>query len=92
MGKGEPTLEAVTVTVSGKHDSGRSTLANLIKMMLEESGYKHVSFADTEPLPQDAKDRFPERFDRNRTLRAVNIRVVLDDVATAPATKRYVEG
>lgn len=79
MGKNEPTLEPVTVTISGKHDSGRSTLANLIKMHLEENDYAHVSVEDTKPLSQDSKDRFPNRFDRNRNLRAVNIRVVTEE-------------
>lgn len=72
-----PTLEPVTVTIVGKHDTGKSTLANLIKMSLEEYGYKHVVVHDIEPLPQDSKDRFPERFDRNRVLRQVDIHVKL---------------
>lgn len=79
MGKNQPTLDPVTVTVSGPHDSGRSTLANLIKMMLEETGYEHIAVEDTKPIPQDSKDRFPERFDRNRNLRAVRIRVVTEE-------------
>lgn len=78
MGKNQPTLEPVTVTVSGKHDSGRTTLANLIKMMLEENGYKHVTLNDVAPLPREEKDNFPERFERNKVLRAVDIRVVLE--------------
>jgi uridine kinase len=77
MGKNEPTLKAVSITISGDHDSGKTTLANLVKMCLEENGYKHISLKDVEPLPHDEKDRFPERFDRNRNLRAVDIRVLL---------------
>jgi len=72
-----PTFPAVTVTIEGPHDSGRTTLANLIKMHLEESGYSHVGVQDTVPLPSDDKPRFPERFDRNRALRPVNIVVKL---------------
>jgi len=78
MGKNEPTLDPVTVTISGGHDCGKTTLANLIKMSLEESGYRFVNLKDIEPLPQEEKDRFPERFHRNRSLRAVNIHVVLE--------------
>jgi hypothetical protein len=48
-----------------------------IKMHLEESGYDHVSIEDMAPLPTDQKPRFPERFDRNRALRPVQIRVKL---------------
>lgn len=72
-----PTFPAVTVTIEGPHDAGKTTLANLIKMHLEESGYDHVSVEDTKPLDRDAKPSFPERFDRNRALRPVNIRVKL---------------
>jgi|HubBroStandDraft_5_1064220.scaffolds.fasta_scaffold142073_3 hypothetical protein len=79
MGKNEPTLDPVTVTISGKHDSGKTTLANLIKEFLKENDYRFVAIEDTSPLPADEKDRFSERFSRNRDLRAVNIRVVLEE-------------
>lgn len=72
-----PTFPAVTITIEGPHDSGRTTLANLVKMHLEESGYDHVSVQDMAPLPSDNKPSFPERFDRNRALRPVNIVVKL---------------
>ena len=72
-----PTLPTVTITIEGEHDSGKTTLANLIKMMLEENDYAHVSVVDTPPLPEVEKDRFPNRFDRNRALRPVAIRVRL---------------
>ena len=74
---GRPTFPAVTITIEGPHDSGKTTLANLVKMHLEESGYEHITVEDTKPLPTDQKPRFPERFDRNRALRPVNIRVKL---------------
>lgn len=83
MGKNEPTLSPVTIMISGEHDSGRTTLANLIKGFLEENEYRHVSLKDVEPLPADEKDRFSERFTRNRYLRAVNIYVVLAEVGPA---------
>lgn len=70
-----PKFEPVTVTIKGPHNSGRTTLANLIKMMLEENSYKNVVMNDTSPLPTDEKDRFAERFDRNRALRTVQIHV-----------------
>ncbi len=70
-----PTFEPVTVTIKGPHNSGRTTLASLIKMMLEENSYKDVVLIDTPPLSADEKDRFPERFDRNRALRPVRISV-----------------
>lgn len=72
-----PTFPAVTVTIEGPHDSGKTTLANLIKMHLEESGYDHVTIEDTPPLPSNAKPSFPDRFDRNRALRPVKISVKL---------------
>lgn len=72
-----PTFPAVTITIEGPHDSGKTTLANLIKMMLEENNYSHVTLNDVEPLPVDSKARFPDRFERNRALRPVNICVKL---------------
>lgn len=72
-----PTFPAVTVTIEGPHDAGKTTLANLIKMHLEESGYAHLTLQDTAPLSSEEKPRFPERFDRNRALRPVNIVVKL---------------
>ena len=71
------TLPPVTITIEGGHDSGKTTLANLIKMMLEENDYSHVTLVDVEPLPAEQKDRFSERFHRNRALRPINIQVRL---------------
>lgn len=70
-------LEPITVTIKGKHDTGKSTLANLIKMSLEEMGYDHVSVEDVKPLPQEDKFSFQERFVRNRQRRPVKIKVEL---------------
>ena len=72
-------LDPVTVTIRGKHDSGKTTLASLFKMFLEENGYKHIELVDVEPLPQELKDRFINRFMRNRQIRPVKIRVELEE-------------
>lgn len=72
-----PTLPPITVTIEGEHDSGKTTLANLLKEMLEENAYAHVTVEDSPPLPAERKDRFSNRFDRNRALRPVHIRVRL---------------
>jgi hypothetical protein len=71
-------LDPVTVVVRGKHNTGKTTLANLIKMFLEENGYRHVEVKDVEPLPQEQKDAFWNRFTRNRDLRPINIKVELE--------------
>lgn len=72
-----PLLEPVIITIKGKHDTGKSTLGNLIKMALEEYGYDHVSIEDIKPLPQEQKFGFQERFIRNRQQRPVQIKVEL---------------
>lgn len=59
-------LEPVTITISGPHDTGRTTLAVLFKNFLEESGYRHAQLKDTEPLDRDQKSPFPARWARNR--------------------------
>lgn len=38
-----------------------------------------IRITSREPLGRDAKPSFPERFDRNRALRPVNIRVKLKE-------------
>lgn len=70
-------LDGLTVIIKGKHDTGKSTLANLLKMYLEENGYKHVTVQDLPPLPQEQKAAFYDRFSRNRDLRPVTIKVEL---------------
>jgi adenylylsulfate kinase-like enzyme len=71
-------LDPVVIIIKGKHNTGKTSLANIIKGALQESGYRHVELKDTAPLPYDEKDRFEERFERNRELRAVSIRVELE--------------
>ena len=72
-------MDPITITVCGKHDSGKTTVANFIKMFLEENGYKKVRLSDVPPLPIDQKPDFMLRFDRNRNLRPVNIVVSLEE-------------
>jgi Flp pilus assembly CpaF family ATPase len=72
-----PTLDALQIIVRGRHDSGKTTVANLIKMFLEENGYRLVSLVDAAPLPQEEKADFMSRFARNRDLRPVSITVEL---------------
>jgi Flp pilus assembly CpaF family ATPase len=72
-------LDPVTVIIRGKHDTGKTTLANLLKMFLEENGYRHVVVKDIEPLSQEQKAPFWDRFTRNRDLREVNIHIELEE-------------
>ncbi len=58
---------SVTIIVRGKHDTGRTTIASLFRMFLEENGYRDVTVADTEPLSHERKADFTERFKRNRS-------------------------
>jgi Flp pilus assembly CpaF family ATPase len=73
-----PNLEPLKIIVRGKHDTGRTTVASLIKMFLEENGFRRVTVKDTEPLPAEEKDRFMNRFMRNRE-RPVHIIVELEE-------------
>lgn len=72
-------LKPVKVIIRGPHDSGRTTLASLLKNFFEENDYKHVTFKDTEPLPHEQKPSFPERFDRNRERRPIEVVVELEE-------------
>lgn len=72
-----PKLDTLTIIVRGKHDTGRTTAASLIKMFLEENGYLDVKVEDTQPLPAEQKDEFMRRFERNKT-RPVRIVVELE--------------
>lgn len=81
-------LSPVTIIIRGPHDSGRTTLAHVIENFLEENGYRHVLVKDTEPLPQEAKASFWERFTRNRDLRPINIVVELEAAHAADEYQR----
>jgi Flp pilus assembly CpaF family ATPase len=72
------TLAPVKIVIRGPHDSGRTTLASVLRNFLEENGYKHVSVKDTEPLSAEQKAPFWERFTRNRDSRPVEISVELE--------------
>lgn len=74
-----PNFDPVEVVIRGPHDSGKTTLANLIKMWLEENGYRDIEVCDLEPLSQDQKPAFMDRFTRNRDLRPVVIRAELKE-------------
>lgn len=75
----QPTFEPLKIIVRGKHDTGKTTAANLIKMYFEECGYRHVTVKDTPPLPNEDKPQFMDRFHRNRDLRPVVISVDLEE-------------
>ena len=71
-------MDPVHITIQGPHDTGRTTMAVLFKMFLEENGYTDVQVKDTESLPVEQKDSFPNRWARNRS-RPVRIQIVLVD-------------
>lgn len=73
-------LDSVTIEIIGQHDTGRTTLASLIRMFLEENGYRHITIEDTEPLSNSQKDKFMNRFLRNKE-RPITIRVKTVGVA-----------
>lgn len=75
----QPTFEPLEIVIRGKHDTGKTTMANLIRMYLEECGYQHVSVKDTPPLPNEDKPPFMDRFSRNRHRRPVHISVELKE-------------
>ena len=72
-------MDPVTIIIRGAHDTGKTTLASLIKLFLDENGYRHVKLEDTPPLPEDQKARFWDRFTRNRDRRPARIRVELEE-------------
>lgn len=71
-----PDLKPLIVIVRGEHDMGKTTVANLFRMFLEENGFRHVKVHDTEPLPEEQKSRFWDRLQRNRE-RPIDIHVEL---------------
>jgi len=70
-------LRPLTIVVRGSHDTGKTTVANLVKMFLEENGFQDVRVSDLPPLPQEQKPDFMSRFMRNRG-RPVRIVVELE--------------
>lgn len=71
-------LDPLKITIRGKHDTGKTTVASFIKMFLEENGFRRVKVQDVPPLPAEAKDEFAKRFGRNRE-RPVHIVVELEE-------------
>lgn len=69
----QPT-DPIFVTIVGRHDTGRTTVASLFKSFLEENGFRDVRVEDTDPLPVEQKSSFWERFQRNRN-RPIRIKV-----------------
>lgn len=74
-----PKLEFLKIVVRGKHDTGKTTVANLIKVFLEDNGFRQVSIEDVPPLPLEQKAEFVSRFKRNRDQRPVRIVVELEE-------------
>lgn len=72
-------LDPLKIIVRGRHDTGKSTAANLIKDFFEQNGYREVVVRDLPPLPIDQKPDFMSRFHRNRDLRPVHITVELEE-------------
>jgi pantothenate kinase-related protein Tda10 len=66
----------IEIIIRGPHDSGRTTIASLIKDYLEQNEYRYVRVIDTLPLSHEEKSPFHERFARNRE-RAVVIKIEL---------------
>ena len=60
-----PQLEPLKVIIRGKHDTGKTTVANIIKMLLEENGFSFVSVKDTGSLLDSQKEDFAKRIARN---------------------------
>jgi hypothetical protein len=44
---------SLSIIIRGEHDTGKTAVASLIKMFLEENGFSKVSVKDIEPLPQE---------------------------------------
>lgn len=73
-------IAPLKVVVRGRHDSGKTTVAHLIKAALEEAGFKLVGpVKDAKSLPDGEKPSFAERLRRNMVLRPVHITVELEE-------------
>jgi|WetSurMetagenome_2_1015567.scaffolds.fasta_scaffold377498_2 hypothetical protein len=86
-------MEPLKIVVRGRHDSGKTSVANLIKMALEEAGFLLVAMTlhspagfllvcpvkDTKPLPTGKKAEFQDRLHRNMVSRPIQISVELED-------------
>ena len=71
-------MDILEIIIRGPHDSGKTTVASLLRDALKELGFREVQLQDTPPLPPDKKDSFSIRL--GRTLRRpVRIRVELKE-------------
>jgi hypothetical protein len=71
------------IIVRGAHDTGKTTVANFIKMFLLDEGFSDVVVKDVPPLPQDMKAELSERIRRNKE-RPIRITVELGDPSKDP--------
>lgn len=69
-------LHPLQIVVRGPHDAGKTTVANFIKMFLEDEGFADVVVRDVPPLPQHLKAELAERIRRNKK-RPIRISVEL---------------
>ena len=58
-------MDGVEIIIRAPHNTGRTTLARFIEEKLKNEGYLDVTLKDTEPLPEDQKERFPNRMFKN---------------------------
>lgn len=79
------TLKPVTIIIRGEHDTGRTTIATLFKLFLEENGFQDIAVVDTPPLPAEQKEAFQQRFARIRS-RPIRILVETIDGSTKRPT------
>jgi DNA helicase TIP49 (TBP-interacting protein) len=71
-------LEPLRIIIRGEPDSGKTTVANLIRDYLITTGFETVALGDLPPLSPDKKPPFPERLARNLR-RPIYIRVALNN-------------
>lgn len=70
-------LKPLKIIIRGAHDTGRTTVASFIKHALESNGFQDVRVLDMEPLPEDQKPSWWNRFQRNQC-RPIRITVELE--------------
>ena len=56
--------DGLKIIVRGRHASGKTTVANLIRSTLEECGFQKIVLRDLAPLPGCAKGDLAERLAR----------------------------
>lgn len=78
-------LDPIRITITAPHNTGRTTLASLVKLFLQENGYERVTLLDTPALAPELKEEFELRFKRNRQ-RQIIIEVKTLGVTTVPSS------